>query len=296
MKPIRYVVLFLFVTFCVSCIEAVDIEGQRLDKIVVNAMLSGADSVQYLTLSYNTALSVYTYDEVPQADVKLYCEGVYVGSYQRYAYGRWRLDYKPEENKEYRLTVEVEGYPQITAKTVVPDNNVGVFHHGIEFSKKPFCFSFNQQGFAHPYWLFLAMNDYRGSQTPNLEPVTGLIESVGTTHPFADRFNLSGVMMENGTTEEHIGYVRIDNQRVDPTFPFTVEGWLADHCVVFRNASEEYDRYMKTSIQKAILYNEEYDIARWFDESVIYSNIENGLGIFAGYNDSVCFIVYLGTE
>lgn len=292
MKLICRAGLFLIVSLCYACVEAVDIEGQRLDKIVVNAMLSGADSVQNLTLSYNTALNVYSYEEVPDAVVKLYCEDVYVGSYQRYGYGRWRLDYKPESNKEYRISVEVDGYPKITAKTVMPDNNVGVFHHGFEFSGNPTSFSFSQSALAHPYWLFLA--DIGGviSDIPQYTSSANLQRSIGTTHPFADRFNLSGLMMKDGTTEEHIGYVRVDNQKVERPFPFVVEGRLGDTFVIFRNASDEYDKYMKTSMQKALLFNEEYDIARWFDESAVYSNVKNGLGIFAAYNDSVCYIRY----
>ena len=55
--------------------------------------------------------------------------------------------------------------------------------------------------------------------------------------------------------------------------------------VVIRTASEEYDRYIKSVIEKKTFYESDDDPVRWFDESSIYSNIENGLGIFAAYNE-----------
>ena len=50
-----------------------------------------------------------------------------------------------------------------------------------------------------------------------------------------------------------------------------------------RSASAEYDRYLKSILEKLKFYEDPDDPARWFDETVIFSNIENGLGIFAAY-------------
>jgi hypothetical protein len=52
---------------------------------------------------------------------------------------------------------------------------------------------------------------------------------------------------------------------------------------VMRSASAEYDRYLKSILEKLKFYEDPDDPARWFDETVIFSNIENGLGIFAAY-------------
>ena len=41
---------------------------------------------------------------------------------------------------------------------------------------------------------------------------------------------------------------------------------------------------MKSSFEK-MQFNKEDDFTTWFDEMRIFSNIENGIGIFAAYSD-----------
>ena len=53
--------------------------------------------------------------------------------------------------------------------------------------------------------------------------------------------------------------------------------------IVMRSASAEYDKYLKSVIEKMKFYQSDDDPARWFDESVVYSNIHNGIGIFGAY-------------
>jgi hypothetical protein len=71
---------------------------------------------------------------------------------------------------------------------------------------------------------------------------------------------------------------------------FVIEtGALLHAAFYFRSASEEYDRYMKTSCRKMQLYHSESDPVQWFDETVVYSNINGGVGIFAAYNDVIFY-------
>ena len=98
--------------------------------------------------------------------------------------------------------------------------------------------------------------------------------------PFADTFN------RRYETEEKYGFVhyyqirlsdeRYDGQVLDFIIPDLVptNQYRAKHIL---NASEHYDKYIKTSILSRL--NESSDLP--FSEPVqIYSNIENGFGIF----------------
>ena len=53
--------------------------------------------------------------------------------------------------------------------------------------------------------------------------------------------------------------------------------------MVFRAASAEYDRYLRSVIEKMLFYESEGDPSAWFEQTVVYSNIEHGLGIFGAY-------------
>lgn len=122
---------------------------------------------------------------------------------------------------------------------------------------------------------------------PVVEAGDELESSVGSTHPHADNFNANDRMMfeDKGTTREHIAYIRIAPQTKAASF--YVEASLRTSLVFFRSASEEYDQYMKSSVQKMMVYNAFEDPTQWLDENEVYSNISNGLGVFAAYADRI---------
>lgn len=85
------------------------------------------------------------------------------------------------------------------------------------------------------------------------------------------------------TNELKLGYLRmLADER---TTSFYVEGGLYGCVIFFRAFSEDYDRYLKSSISKMLVYESINDPSQWLDESEVYSNIENGLGIFGAYAD-----------
>ena len=66
--------------------------------------------------------------------------------------------------------------------------------------------------------------------------------------------------------------------------PFKLQASFGFHtCICFRTASAEYDKYIKTSMQKILMRSDETDPGIWFDETKVFSNIDNGTGIFAAY-------------
>lgn len=57
--------------------------------------------------------------------------------------------------------------------------------------------------------------------------------------------------------------------------------------MVFRAASDEYDNYLKSSLIKAQAYEAKDDPSAYFEENLVYSNINGGLGIFAACSDTL---------
>ncbi len=276
----------------ISCVEEVDIESARTRKIVVNALLY-MEPVQKLSLTYSNALGDYYYDELEEATITLYENGNEAGQYHKTGYSKWELDYTPTAGSQYQLKVEVPGASTIEAYTQMPPN-AEVSKAAI--SNTAYRKHLIQNQAAQPYYIFV-MNQEGNEITanPQVEADNTLEMHVGTNHPQVDHFNMQDESMQSlwgsdFSTMEFMAYLRIEADANEESIPFYIEGRLS-HCLVFiRTASQEYDRYLKTSLQKMLVYEAFDDDTQWFDENDIYSNIPNGLGIFAAYNDQT--IVY----
>lgn len=283
----RLAALPLAILTLAACVENIDLRREYARKVVVNCVLEDTDT-QTLSLSYNTEAGSFHYDEVTDAEVSLSCDGEEVGRFEHKSYMRWELAYAPEAGREYTLTVRVPGYEDITASTVMPRARglSKIRNEGDDLIRY-----FSQRGVASPYWIF-----HLSQQTQDYEPDPKvgvsdyLREEIGTDHPGVDDFNAYDDMMFAGselvgTTRSHMAYLRIvpdgDIGR------FAVEGWFSGTLVVFRFPSEEYDKYLRSSILKMMSHIDDTDPSRWFEEVSVYSNVSGGLGIFGAFADTV---------
>lgn len=116
-----------------------------------------------------------------------------------------------------------------------------------------------------------------------------------------DRFNAYIDNVAAGVTE-YQGYVRVEDATLNgESIVFDLAGGDYDYLVryprvhdqlavtaTFVNASQHYDRYLKSSITYHLnrQYSEDEDIGfkPFVQSSQVYSNVENGTGIFAAYN------------
>jgi hypothetical protein len=126
---------------------------------------------------------------------------------------------------------------------------------------------------------------------PIPSPAATMRGTLGTDHPLIDRFNADGDMSDiNPNSQMPAYYIYLhflsSPNRTD-SINFCIENVSGEFAFVFfRTASAEYDQYFKSSLSKAMFYKSEDDPIQWFDESVVYSNIEGGgAGIFAAYYD-----------
>ena len=62
---------------------------------------------------------------------------------------------------------------------------------------------------------------------------------------------------------------------------------LYSSVVSFMAVSEEYDHYLKSSLLKMQAYESFSDPTQWLEENAVYSNIENGVGIFGAYEETL---------
>ncbi len=268
-----------------SCTEPIDWEPAFERKPVVNCVLDGSTSVQTLSLTYNNLPGNPYFERIDDARITLYAGDEPVGDFQPDGYGDWQLRYHPTRGQAYRLEVEIDGYPLLEATTTMPGKVPVVYRENVDESA-PIHTYFRQESYAFPYWAFVLRREGEGNQ-PSQED--RLLTSVGTNHPACDRFNESGSMMSASygnayRTAEQVGYLRMVPE-AEVAYDFYIEAPAGRGWYCFRAVSPEYDAYLKSSIQKMLVYSSFDDPSSWFDENEVYSNIQNGLGIFGACQD-----------
>ncbi len=272
--------------FCCSCVEDVDLDEKRTKKIVVNCILT-TDSIQTLALTYSNPLNQFYYDEVESAVASLFLDSAEVGKFEKISYSKWQLKHKPKLGGNYRLKIEVPDWDAIEATTTMPPP---VWMEKTEGNNTYERSYFKQRYAPNPYWVFV-MSQQKDTVmvNPIVEGGDKLQTSIGSTHPDSDNFNTSDRMVfeGKGTTREHLAYIRITPEGLEDETLFYLEARLGQSLVFFRSVSHEYDYYMKSSVQKMMVYDTFDDPTQWFDENEIYTNITNGLGVFAAYSDRI---------
>jgi hypothetical protein len=288
----KNLLIILAITLFWGCSEEIPLDITSSTKIVANCLLC-PDSTQELTLVHSKTLNdggIY-YDAVDSATAILYKDDVLVGNFAKTGSRTWTLVHYPLAGSTYQLKIAIPGYDTLYASTTMPTVPSIVKTSATQYKK-----GFNQQRQAYNQWVFglNAIFDSTWWINPNVVPEIKLGDklqsTIATNHPNADGFN------QDGNLDDLIGsaaslpayefYIRL--LASDSEISFDIEAAFGPYCfVVFRNASNEYDQYLKTSLQKMLQYADEDDPIQWFDENVVYSNIKNGTGIFGAYTDQV---------
>jgi hypothetical protein len=289
MRKRLFFISLLFLPVVFSCVNEIDFNNDPADRIVVNCLLT-SDSVQYLNLTHNAQKGDSYFQDVEEATATLSSDGEVVGIFKHYEYGRWTLNFTPEAGRKYKLNISVDGFDDISAETTFPaPAKVSKSSEKGKYYRRYFV----QQKTDNIFWMFyLTQNSDSLMDVPVIHPSDRLEESIGTSHPGADEFNaLDNLMFAAsggaGITQEHLAYIRVLPEQGQQILQFCVEGNLAQSLVVFRSVSDEYDRYLKSSMMKMMLHMNFEDPTAYLDESSVYSNIKGGLGIFGAYRDRI---------
>ncbi len=285
-------VLVVWTALLFGCVKDLPIDPQTTDHAVVNCVLTNTD-VQYLSISQSVGLNnSYVFREIKNARAVLLTNDDTVGWFVRQGYDDWRLVYRPEPGTVYKLEVYLPDSRILKAATEMPV--VDIIEQIPERDAYP-TKNFVQLSSSLPCWAFVFTSDVLFDDILRPPSASRTLRSqIGTDHPWADSFNRNGSLLDflpQATTPAYDYYVRIAPSTSIPEegMPFCIQtSFGLNSMVCFRAASAEYDQYLKTSLQKMNVYTDEEDPARWFDESRIYSNITNGVGIFAAYSD-ICF-------
>lgn len=264
--------------FLYGCVEPIDLNPSSERKAVVNCILTSG-AVQKLTLTYTSPHGQSYYEEIADAEITLFEADKAVGKFQKSAYSEWELNYRPKAGMSYKLLVQIPEQEDISATTVFPDKlPVRRLKELDGYGKRHF-----EKDSTGVFWAFAFEKTEDLTMRPVvIDPKFKLLSKIGTNYPKIDNFNQHQIEEGNGTSKKHFAYLRMLSD--ETTSRFYLEE-LHSCVVVFRAVSDEYDEYLKTSLAKMLVYQSFDDPTQWLDESEIFSNIGNGVGIFGAYSD-----------
>lgn len=269
---------------------------------VVNALLC-PDSVIHVALHWSKPTdSKQPFQVVETASIELKENGIPIFT-GKIVSGSVRIDYYPAAGKTYSIEINIDGEPTVSATTYVP------FNSSLQASCRQ-----NSYANSHQYGLvditsltvdtqiralWLSMSyAYDSGKTKNPRELF-------TNCPFMDQVNAmrdgsDADLKESNMTFDY-NFLRIPRAHFSSVIPFTFSGMIFLEEVIWDDYDQEpeymyvteisaylltpgddYDRYMRSAYKMAQIMAFGSPVQE--GTQMVYSNIENGLGIFAGYN------------
>ncbi len=204
------------------------------------------------------------------------------------------FDFHPEKNNKYYIQVEAEGFDKVYAEDIIPskvfvkdttiipfayvDNDGFIYSElRIKFDDPPNEKNYYEiffEPFNDSYWETL----YSDDQVILSENYYPKLFTLGVQYPKYLPF--SDALFNGQEYELSISY--FTGEKADNS---TVNNSSVYH-LVFRSVSKEYYKYRTSLLEYH--YNENTDILFGQNEHMnIYSNVQNGYGIFAGYQEEI---------
>lgn len=270
-----YIILLLL---CISCEQVLDTRIEITPKLCFNCVLN-PDSLIHGSLSLSQSISEEkTFVKIDDAIIELKKDGKVIGRMESTGNGVYQLNIKPSSGSFYEISINAKGFSSLHAVTTVPEkppvsyrlDNPEFQDHGLYSSFYTYQITYNIQDKpgANRYWHYKMRNTNYSSGF--------YARHVNVNSTIIDDFNKITESSEK-YGYYYLNYLRINDKQEDgKTLTFTDLSYDKD-VVYFMDADEHYDKYMKSTVKQQI--NDGDNLL--FNEPVqIYSNIENGYGIF----------------
>jgi len=278
MSKTSFVMLFIFMGM-ISCENILETDIVVAPKLCFNCILN-PDSTIKAHLSLSRSISgVDEFQKIDGAIIELKKDSKVLEYLKNESEGVYTCNEKPMEGCLYEINIQAKGYKSLNASTRIPNKPKVTFDksapilepgHGLaEVYTYSVTYTISDKSSINRYWY------YKISKFADIWHFYGGYG--GADSPFFDNFNkVIDATYKNGYFYEY--YLRInDSGFEDQSFSFQ-DTHYTSHIIVsfFMETDEHYDKYLKSTIKQKMNEGE-----LLFNEPVqIYSNIENGLGIF----------------
>jgi hypothetical protein len=260
-----------------------DFEGKDLKRrVVVNALITPQEEFAVRLNWSGTYTDGTKFKAVADAEIRLYENNAEVINCPADREGITATDFVPTAGRHYRLVVTVPNYGELSAETDIPQAPAG----SLVFARqKGWYRHFDMTELTVPddtksVWI-RGKRRYNGWKD---------VFEYYTTSAFVDQINGSNDASEandKGSTVNFEQFLRIPYENCEAVVPlrFSVFG-AEDEKHIFQviTASDTYDRYMKSRYKQELNTEWGGEENPFVEQITVYTNISNGLGIFAGYN------------
>lgn len=252
-------------------------------RVVVNALLTPQETFTVRLHWSGTYAEGENYTPVADAEIRLFEGKTEVVRCPASGGGVTETTFIAVPGRRYRLEVSVPDYGELWAETSVPEAPVATISHVMY---KGWYRHFDLAALTVPadakaVWL----RGYR-IREGELEKLWGYY----TASAFVDQVNGSNDAYEadeKGCTIDFEEFLRIPYENCTAAVPlrFSVDGNTeGTHLFRVITASDTYDRYMRSRYKQTLNTEEGAEDNPFTEQITVYSNVANGLGVFAGYN------------
>jgi len=269
---------FLIIFFIIiSCEKEVTLHLNSQSKLTFNCILN-PDSTIHATLTQSRGLNdTGDFMNIEGAEIKLFENTNFLGAMNDRGNGKYSFNYKPLPGQTYNVEIAKKNYPKATAQTTVPQGVKIEFVQKVEepdeYNRLLTEIKINDSTGSNYYWYY--------TYSINIELNYKYISSLYSLYsPYFDDFN------KTIEPESRYGYyysqmVRIEDKNNDgQILSWGIYKRIDDRYRIYYvvlETDQHYDKYLKSSVQMRMLEDETIPL----NEPIqIYSNIENGYGIF----------------
>jgi hypothetical protein len=220
------------------------------------------------------------FEAVNNAVITLYEENNIKGTLKLKSEGKYILNHKPVSGKTYHIVAETTGYESIKAITTVPEQPIILYSKDttriIESVNRPIMNINvgvmdkvgNNFYWLYGTWILKGRKDGGGCNPVNAPYVDTFNRYIDSDSKYGFRHFLQIRMTDEGYDGEQLTFTIPDMAGSGINFQSFMH---------FLNADEHYDKYIKTTLIKRMSENDDLP---FYEPVQIYSNIENGYGIF----------------
>lgn len=284
MKVRRILSAVLIFAVCCACEVDYSFDEQEFKpRVVVNALITPQEPFT-VRLHWSRSYSAQSgFRPVSEAEICLYEDKTEVVRCPANPEGETQTTFQATAGRSYRLVVTVPGYGELSAQTTAPEAPTATVSFALQkgWYRHFDVMELSVSPEAKAIWIRGTERDNNGEKK---------IDTYHTTSVFVDQVNGANDAYESdekGSTIDFEQFLRVARENVTAAFPlrFSTFG-AAENRHTFRiiSASDHYDRYMRSRYKQELNTGESAQENPFIEQITVYSNIDNGLGIFAGYN------------
>lgn len=281
-----FLLFFIIIIGLFSCEQIVEIDTDRYEQqLILNGIFTKDD---FFTVRVSKTLNILDTidDAIKDANVFLYANNIIIDTLTHYTDGVYSsTKTKPQEGVLYTISAENSIFTKIYAENILPSkiiptkieqtDNAGVDDEGYTYSQ--IKINFTDPKFTNDFYEVALFKSFYIDDEEKITPY--------------NLFSNNPIFINEGDVEYHPAYLPfsdelITNENCCLTFNYYSHSSNSTLILHFRTVSEDYYKYKKRLILH--LNNQNSDIWDGVGEPIqMYSNIQNGVGIFASYQVSI---------